>query len=444
MTGSISFDQFKIDLIQPLLDLLEDGVLVHDEHRQIKLTNSAIEKITGYSNSDIVNKDCHDVFTPDGICGAGCTFQKNCFQADDVRHDQTIPFTRADGREIYIKIKSHPIFVKGKNRGVLIVIRDVTEVSDLRWKLNRRYSFHGMVGSSCQITEIFELIRVVGASEYSVLILGESGTGKELAAYAVHKESRRRSGPFVPVNCGALPDSILESELFGHVRGAFTGAIRDRKGRFELADRGTIFLDEIGELTIPMQVKLLRVLQERKFVRVGGEKEISVNIRIIAATNRNIRKMVENGEFREDLYYRLCVVPIELPPLRERKDDIQELISHILESICKETLKKIKGVDNKAMKLLLGYSWPGNIRELINALQFASVHCADDLIHVCHLPHEIRFGLTGNVAASGKRSKLTSEKVIRALNQTKGNKVSAAKLLGVGRATLYRFLSQNK
>jgi len=443
MKKSLSLNQFKADLIQPLLDLLEDGVIVHDENRCISLANSAMEKITGQSRVDIIGRDCHEVFSPDGICGAGCAFQQGYFPSTEIQKEQTVPFARADGREIYIKIRSHPIVIKEKNRGVLIVVRDVTEVSDLRWKLNRKQNFHGMVGSSRKISEVFELIRVVGASEYSVLILGESGTGKELAAYAVHRESRRRSGPFVPVNCGALPDSILESELFGHVRGAFTGAIRDRKGRFELADGGTIFLDEIGELTMSMQVKLLRVLQERTFVRVGGEKQIKVNIRVIAATNNDLKQMIADGEFREDLYYRLCVVPVELPPLRKRRDDIQGLISYILESIRKETGKEISGVTNKAMQLLMGYSWPGNIRELINALQFASVHCSGELITDQHLPHEIRFEEENN-DTGGRHSKLTLDAVDTALNQAGGNKVKAAKILGVGRATLYRFLSRNK
>jgi transcriptional regulator with GAF, ATPase, and Fis domain len=286
-----------------------------------------------------------------------------------------------------------------------------------------------------------------------VLISGESGTGKELVASAIHQESRRKGNPFVPVSCGALPDSILESELFGHVRGAFTGAIRDKKGRFELADGGTLFLDEVGELPSSFQVKLLRVLQEMRFERVGGEKSISVDVRIIAASNRDIRRMVQDGHFREDLFYRLCVVPIVLPPLRERREDIPFIVERILERVREETGKPIDAVANDAMDLLLDYSWPGNIRELINALQFAAVRCSQEEILPRHLPPEVSRAIPAAPVAdaaptpaapepsSRRRTKLTREAVEEAIEAANGNKVQAAKILGVGRATLYRFLS---
>jgi transcriptional regulator with GAF, ATPase, and Fis domain len=315
-----------------------------------------------------------------------------------------------------------------------------------------------------------------------VLITGESGTGKELVATAIHAESGRRGGPLVPVNCGALPENILESELFGHVRGAFTGAIRDKKGRFELADGGTLFLDEVGELPPSFQVRLLRVLQEKRFERVGGEQQVSVDVRIIAATNRDLKEMVQQGSFREDLFYRLCVVPIQLPPLRDRREDVPPLVGQILERVSRETGKRIERLSAPAMDLLLAHAWPGNIRELINALQFAAVRCRGSAIEIEHLPPEIRAaGASGtsrlyspvtppeeSAAAAtsaevvqefgagqpagdampapvkGKRTKLTAEAVERALIATGGNKVKAAKLLGVGRATLYRFFQKGR
>jgi len=306
----------------------------------------------------------------------------------------------------------------------------------------------------------------VAASDYPVLVTGESGSGKELVARAIHEESRRKGGPFVPLNCGALPDHILESELFGHVRGAFTGAVNSRKGRFELADGGTLLLDEVGELSAVFQVKLLRVLQEKRFERVGGEKPITVDVRVIAATHRDLRDMVQRGAFREDLFYRLCVVPIVLPPLRKRREDIPALVEQILVDIERESGTAVPPLADETMDLMLLYSWPGNVRELINALRFASVRSGGEPIALKHLPAEVQeagwndppeaagAGVAaeprqpdapaGSAPSPSRRvEKLTVEAVQQALAETGGNKVRAAKLLGVGRATLYRFLGRH-
>jgi PAS domain S-box-containing protein len=459
------------ELLQPLLDLLEDGIVVHDEERRIYLVNKATEKITGLSKKKIIGMDCHKAFRPGGLCGGACAFPDGVSAKSNVNREVEVTFTREDGEDRRIKVRSDPVLIGGKKRGVLAVIRDITEINDLRRRVNPKRHFHGMIGVSSALRDVFETIRSVGASEYPVLITGESGTGKELAAAAIHKESRRCDGPFVPVNCGALPENILESELFGHVRGAFTGAIRDKKGRFELAEDGTLFLDEVGDLPLLVQVKLLRVIQEKTFERVGGEKSITANVRIIAATNRDLRQMVAEGSFREDLYYRICVVPIELPPLRERKEDIPFLVEDILKTINRETQNNFARVDDDAMGIILAHTWPGNIRELINALQYASVRGSGGTIEAKYLPYEIRFGpsveTSIRVRASGQgnfpfslefprssetailqvkraRANLTAEAVERALTETGGNKVKAAKLLGVGRATLYRFMDLNR
>ena len=332
-------------------------------------------------------------------------------------------------------------------------------------------NFHGMVGRSRVMRDVFRTIRQVGVSDYSVLITGESGTGKELVASAIHAESRRSCGPFVPINCGALPETILESELFGHVRGAFTGAIRDKKGRFELAHGGTLFLDEIGELTPSFQVKLLRVLQERSFERVGGERLVSVDVRIVSATNRDLRRLVRDGSFhegtvregtfREDLFYRLCVVPIVLPPLRERPEDILPIAEHALGRIREEAGRPALRLGDAAREALLLAPWPGNVRQLINALQFASVHCAGDVVEPLHLPPEVRAPAASRSGsadpasrgrplpraavrdARGRPRKLDGPAVERALDAADGNKARAARILGVGRATLYRFLNDS-
>ncbi len=449
--------------IHRILDTLSEGIIAHDEFRCISLFNQAAEALTGYSRKEVLGRDCHDVFGKEGICGNGCLFRGTNERVTE-RQEYYTTFTTRDGEDRRLRMDVRPMPLgAGRLYGVMASIDDVTEVNDLRWQLRRGSPFHGTVGNSRAMQEIFTTIRQVASSDYSVLVAGESGTGKELAARAIHAESRRSKGPFVPINCGALPENILESELFGHVRGAFTGAIRDKKGRFELANRGTLFLDEVGELTPAFQVKLLRVLQEKRFEMVGGERSYAADVRIIAATNRDLRQMVAKGDFREDLFYRLCVVPLTLPPLRERVEDLPLLVEHFLGTIREETGKDIQRVSAGALENLLRHRWPGNIRELINALQFAAVRCQGDEVMPHHLPPEVRdfegepmplvqttppatataTELAPAPATKQGRFKLNLEAVEQALQQTGGNKVKAAKLLGVGRATLYRFLSRN-
>ncbi len=438
------------------LDSLAEGVILHDTQRRIFLFNKAAERITGYSRDEVLGQDCHNVFHQ-GFCGSLCAFQ-NGAPKQLARPRYQVTFRNKSGEDKRLGMRVTPLIGMGSvPLGVIAAIQDETEVSELRWQLKERHSFHGMVGYSPKMLEVFETIRQVTDSDYPVLVTGESGTGKELVANAIHQESRRKAHPFVPINCGALPETILESELFGHVRGAFTGAIRDKKGRFELADKGTLFLDEVGELTPLFQVRLLRVLQEKRFERVGGEQPIHVDVRIISATNRDLRQMVREGDFREDLYYRLCVVPIHLPPLRERLEDLHLLVARLLETIREETGKPTVNLADDTMDMLMRYTWPGNIRELINTLQYGTVRCQGELILPTHLPPEVR-GENGLVpvmepsrdavlppanGCSSRRGKLTEDQVRRALVQSGGNKVEAAKLLHVGRATLYRFLKDH-
>ena len=456
--------------LQRFADMLVDGIIIHDEFRNIFLVNRALLEMTGRTREEIEGRDCHEVFPHSGLCGKSCLFQHGPSKGE-ARHVNEVRFTTDEGVNRLLKVTSEPMEIEPGKQGVLAVVRDLTEVKELQARLGEQRSFHGMVGGSRLVQEVYDTIKAVSTSDYAVLITGESGTGKELVAAAIHQESSRRDGPFVPVNCGALPENILESELFGHVRGAFTGAIRDKKGRFELAHKGTLFLDEIGELPRQVQVKLLRVLQEKNFERVGGERTIRVDVRIVAATNQDLQQMIRQGSFREDLYYRLCVVPIHLPTLHQRIEDLPLLVEALLARIRKESGKNVSGISNGALDLLRSHNWPGNIRELINALQYATIRCTDKVIQVEHLPAELRIVHAGALATTlqpataqamgpdadrqpatalsaipdpttRRRHKLTREAVKQALAEAGGKKVKAAKLLGVGRATLYRFLDR--
>jgi transcriptional regulator with GAF, ATPase, and Fis domain len=326
---------------------------------------------------------------------------------------------------------------------------DIAELTRLRHRLKTEQSFAGIVGRDAKMLELFDTIREVAEVNVPVLIQGDSGTGKELVAAAIHNEGPNADKPFVPVNCGALPEGILESELFGHVKGAFTGAVRDRKGRFELADGGTIFLDEIGDVPAAMQVKLLRVLQEGTFQCVGGEENIKVDVRVISATNKNLAEEVAAGRFREDLYYRLCVVPVYLPPLRERRNDIPLLAEHLLKKSLTETAREDVVLSSEAVDIMMDYDWPGNVRELENALRYALVKCRDNVLLLEHLPLNIHKAdmptQTCPKKASKKRKhKLDVETVWQTLAETGGNKIEAAHRLSVSRATLHRFLRESE
>ena len=287
--------------------------------------------------------------------------------------------------------------------------------------------------------ELFATIREVTEVNIPTLIQGESGTGKELVAKAIHNEGPRANKAFVPVNCGALPEGLLESELFGHVKGAFTGALRDRKGRFEMARDGTLFLDEIVDMSKAVQVKLLRVLQDGKFERVGGEKTITADVRIISAANRDLKREVDRGNFRKDLYYRISVIPIHLPPLRKRKDDIPLLVDYFLEKASYEG-QHTGGISKDAIAVMIDYSWPGNVRELQSAIQYAIIKSKNRIIQPYHFPIELK---EHNVEqhSRGPSRKLDAGSVQDAITRCGGNKAKAARFLGVGRATLYRFLA---
>jgi two-component system response regulator AtoC len=314
--------------------------------------------------------------------------------------------------------------------------RLIEENYSLQQKLDERYRFEEIIAKSPKMQRVIEVIKVIANSNATILITGDSGTGKELVARAIHSQSHRRCKPFVAVSCAALPESLLESELFGHEKGAFTGAYSQKKGKFEVANRGTLFLDEVGEMSANIQVHLLRVLEEKEFTRVGGNELIKVDVRVISATNKDIKKALANGEFREDLYYRLNVVSVELPPLREREEDIPLLAQHFLRKFAVENRKEITGFSPEATDFLLKYEWPGNVRELENAIERAVILAKGSLIEVADLPQENLLFTHSSLFGESLRQ-VEKNHILNILSETGGNHSEAARTLGISRATLY-------
>ena len=439
----------RMVFFENVFESLNEGVMVHDLSRRIFFFSRGAEMITGVKKESVLGRDCHDLFSPQ-LCSSECIFCKGGAYAKLESSSYTAALIAPGSIRKQLKINRVPL--KDENGtviGAILVLNDQTRLAELEEKLGETHSFSGIIGRDHTMLAVFELIRDIAGSDYPVIITGESGTGKELVAAAIHNESARRDNMFLAVNCGALPEGILESELFGHVKGAFTGAIRDKKGRFELADKGTLFLDEIAELTPRMQVKLLRVLQEGVFEPVGGETRKKVDVRVICASNRDLKMLIADGSFRNDLYYRLAVMPIELPPLRKRRNDIALLASHFLSEFSKKLEKEVHSFSDEAMALLLNYEWPGNVRQLQNAIQFALIKCHDRQISPQHLPSEITDAMIVSAPApkikgkAGRHPKLSADVVNLALSRAGGNKAKAARILGVGRATLYNFLHNN-
>lgn len=465
-------DMQSLEFLQKLFNAIPCGVLVMDAGRSVKMVNDALVASFGQGDIELTEQLGGDILhcmnaaaSPTG-CGHSeeCTHCKikesaeSAILGNQVSRLHTEMYLRRGDktRERQLMISASPFEYKGEKLAI-VLLEDISELTALRNRLKEHHSFAGIIGKDPKMQELFETIKEVADINVPIHIYGKSGTGKELVASAIHNEGVRANLPFVPVNCAALPEGVLESELFGHVRGAFTGAIRDKRGRFELADGGTLFLDEVAEMPKLLQAKLLRVLQEGRFERVGDEKSIGVDVRIISATNKDLKEEVDKGEFREDLYYRLNVVPLEIPPLCERPGDIPLLVENFLKR-AKETGQNSLGVSTDAMALFLEYLWPGNVRELQSVIQFALIKARGGMIEPAHLSPQFKNWFESNRGktfplrpsqmpppAPIKPSKmLNSDSIDSALAQTGGNKAKAAKLLGVGRATLYRYLESQK
>lgn len=427
-----------------VLDTLQDALMLISEEGIILNVNRAAEKLTGYDREDLIGQPCTILnctgceFFGEGPGPQWCQL----FTIDKVRHKRC-RITANKGRNVHV-IKRASVLRddSGKLLGAVETLSDISdmvrqewELADLMQRVGEPSGVGELLGESPAMKRVFELIRSAAGSQAPVIILGESGTGKGLAAQAIHDLSDRREKPFVQVNCAALNENILESELFGHVRGAFTGADRHRVGRFESARGGSVFLDEIGDVPLAIQVKILRVLEERLIERVGDNKPVKVEARFITATHKDLHQLIDDGLFREDLYYRISVVPIKIPALRERTEDLPLLTQAFIDRLAKETGKPIKGYTREAMERLVTYTWPGNVRELRNAVEYAFVVCQDDRIDLGHLPDRILAEPAPESRSIGRSN--GRDELLRALREAGGNQSQAARILGVSRMTIW-------
>lgn len=426
------------DQFETILDSISDGVFTVDKNWLITYFNKAAEKITGVSGMEAIGKRCCDVFRA-SICESGCVLRETLKTGKPVI-GKAVYIIDSKGKKIPISIST--AILRGSNGNIIggaETFRDLSMVEQLKKELENRYSFEDIISKNADLQHTFDVLPVIAQSNSTVLIQGASGTGKELLARAIHNISSRRNKPFIGVNCGALPDNLLESELFGYKAGAFTDAKRDKPGRFKLADKGTIFLDEMGDISPMMQVRLLRFLQERTFEPLGSTETSKVDVRVIAATHNYLFEMVEQGSFREDLFYRLNVITLNLPPLQKRKEDIPLLTDHFVAKFNKLYNKDIIDVSPEVMKRLMKYSFPGNIRELENFIEHAFVLCAGGIIQLEHLPDVIK-SKPADTEITGTTSLAEYEKrmVTDALANNRWNRQAAAEELGIHKTTLFR------
>ena len=468
---SHSYFQFQLDELTPvekislekdnlmvaILDTINDGVVTIDFNMRITSFNRAAERIMGYSSEEAIGRPCVDIF---------CRGQK--INADECMSDCTMKMAVTEGKPItrkklIVNRKGEVLTISstatilhdlnGQPIGGMATFIDITAFEKMKEECQgKKYILGNIVGKSTIMIEICQLIDSISESRANVLIQGETGTGKGIIARAIHFSSINPGAPFVHVNCASLPENLLESELFGHVKGAFTGAISDRKGRIELAQGGTLFLDEIGELSPAMQAKLLKVVEEKQFERLGGSRSMKVDVRIIAATNKDLQRAINNNTFREDLYYRLNVIPINVPSLRERMNDIPYLVQHYVDVLNAKLTKEVKGVSSGVLNLFSKYAWPGNVRELENVLEYAFIHCKENYINLQHFPPacglfnmkttDISVAHPAPSVNQDDSKPFDHDMLLKTLNKCHWNKIETAKHLNVSRSTLWRMMTK--
>jgi PAS domain S-box-containing protein len=430
-----------------ILDSIADGVFTVDRDWNITSFNRAAERIAGIAAKKAVGQKCFDVFHAN-VCQAACVLKDTLKTGKEII-DRPVNILNHDGKVIPVSISTAVLKdERGNIIGGVETFRDLSALEALKKEISRQYSVEDIISKNFEIQSIFDILPDIAESESTVLIHGENGTGKELFARALHNLSRRKKGPFVAVNCGALPDNLLESEFFGYKRGAFTDAKKDKPGRFALAEGGTLFLDEIGDLSLFLQAKLLRVLQEKEYEPLGATTSVKANVRIIAATNKNLQSMLTQEKFREDLFYRLNIVKLELPPLRGRKEDIPLLVEHVIKKLNLKKGRNITGISDSALQLFMTYDFPGNIRELENLLEHAFVMCRSGEIRSGHLPVEFRDAVTvpktseNNISLRGRFKESEAEIVRDALKRNHGHRGQTARELGIDSSTLWRKMKQ--
>ncbi len=426
----------------PILESISDGVFTVDLNWKVTSFNRAAEEITGIKRSEAIGRLCSEVLRSN-LCEQACALRRTLENGNPVIN-KTCFIINAKGERIPISISTAVLRnAEGHTIGGAETFRDLSEVEALRQELTGRFSIGDLVSRSASMCKVFELVPAVAPTSSTVLIQGETGTGKELLARAIHGSSSRASQPFVAINCAALPDTLLESELFGYKKGAFTGATQDKPGRFAQAGDGTLFLDEIGDISPAMQVRLLRVLQEHRFEPLGSNRSERTEARIIAATNRDLAELVKQGTFREDLFYRINVIRIDLPPLRQRKEDIPLLIDHFVERFNRLQNKHISGVATDALSLLMAHDWPGNVRELENIIERSFILCTGKWITLEHLPEEMTRGRksrdnSGHIETSRRMAE--TQTIINSMKRHNYNRMAVASELGIHKTTLYRKL----
>ena len=432
----------KVSATETILESISDGVFTVDLKWRVTSFNRAAEKITGVSRKEAIGKPCAEVFRS-SLCGAECAMQRTLHSGRPVI-GQSAYIISADGDRIPVSISTAVLKdERGQVIGGAEVFRDLSEIDALRHELAGRFHAGELVSRSPLMQRIFEVLPAIAASPSTVLVQGETGTGKELIARTLHTLSPRKDAPFIALNCGALPDTLLESELFGYKAGAFTGAVRDKPGRFALARGGTLFLDEIGEISPALQVRLLRVLQERVFEPLGSTRSEKADVRVIVATNRDLLALCREGIFREDLYYRVNVVRVELPPLRRRKEDIPLLAEEFIQRFNRVQNKRVSGVSAEALSLLMAHEWPGNVRELENVIERAFILCGAESIKLQHLPEnltstEMASPLPAGGGIKDARAAADAQAIRLALERNNGNRQAAARELGMHKTTLFR------
>jgi len=425
-----------------ILNSIADGVFTTDSEGKITFFNKAAEEITGFTSKEALGRFCFDIFRAD-ICQSRCALKETIRTKKEIIN---LPVTvlNKKGKKLPISISTAVLKnEKGKIIGGVETFRDLSTIEELKKELQQKYTFGDIISKNHQMHEIFNVLPNIAESDSTVLIQGASGTGKELFAKAIHNWSHRKEKPFVGVNCGALPETLLESELFGYVKGAFTDAKKDKPGRFALANGGTIFLDEIGDMSPPLQAKLLRVLQEKEFDPLGSVSPRKTDVRVIAATNKDLSRLVSEGKFRDDLYYRVNVVKIELPLLSQRREDIPLLIDAFINKFNARMEKQITGVTDHALRRLMSYEYPGNVRELENIIEHGFVLCRGNRIDLDCLPREILQAPEGEHSQVSRQDqtpfgKAEADVIARALRKHGDNRLRAAHELGIDRTTLWR------